>query len=85
MLHVSGCTFVLLLFGLVRALVLIRACETPGRLQGFKTPSPEIPRKKLKNWPPNPDPKFLKKYTKSTKNTREILFSGILVVFLSIF
>ena len=35
--------------------------ETPGQLQGSKTPKPEIPRKKLKNYPPDPDPKFLEK------------------------
>ena len=35
-------------------------CETPGQLQGFKTPNPENPQKKrLKNYPPGPDPKFL--------------------------
>ena len=38
-----------------------RARETPGQLQGSKTPKPEIPRKKLKNYPPDPDPKFLEK------------------------
>ena len=32
-------------------------CEKPGQLQGSKTPKPEIPRKKLRNYPPDPDPK----------------------------
>ena len=54
--------------------------ETPGQLQGFKTPNPETPRKKLKNYLPGPDPKVLKntqKKLKNTKNTRKILFWGI--------
>ena len=37
------------------------AIFSPGQLQGSKTPKPETPRKKLKNYPPDPDPKFLEK------------------------
>ena len=33
--------------------------EAPGQLQGLKTPSPETPRKKLKNYLWGPDPKLL--------------------------
>ena len=42
--------------------------ETPGQLQGLKTPNPEIPRKKLKNPPPPwaPTPNSLK-ILKNTK------------------
>ena len=42
-------------------LICLKICETPGQLQGSKTPKPETPRKKLKNYPPDPDPKFLEK------------------------
>ena len=55
--------------------------ETPGQLQGPKTPKLEIPRKKLKNYPPGPDPKFLEKNSKNTENTQKILKSGILSIF----
>ena len=49
-------------------------CEMPGQLQGSKTPKPENHRKKLKNYPPDPDPKFLEKSSRNTKNTRKIVF-----------
>ena len=55
--------------------------ETAGQLQGLKTLNPEITRKKLKNYPPGPDPKFLKKYSKNTKITRKIVFSGDFSIF----
>ena len=32
-------------------------CETPGQLQGSKTPKPEIPRKKPQELPPGPRPR----------------------------
>ena len=35
-------------------LFFFRACETPGQLQEFKNPNPEIPRKELKNYPRKP-------------------------------
>ena len=47
-------------------------CETPGQLQGSKTPKPENPRKKLKVYPPDPDPKLLEKNSKNTKITQKI-------------
>ena len=61
-----------------------KCCETPGQLQRSKTPKPEIPQKKLKNYPPDPDPKFLKK-KKDTKKTQKIVFFGYFWYFLVFF
>ena len=57
-----------------------KACETPGQLQGSKTLKPEIPRKKLKNDPPGPDPKLLEKTQKILKIQNSI-FRVFLVSF----
>ena len=55
---------------------------TPDQLQGPKTPKPEIPsKKKLKNYPPAPDPKLLEKNSKNTKNTRKIVVLSIFSIF----
>ena len=56
-------------------------CETPGQLQGSKTPNPETPRKKLKNYRPGPDPEFPLKELKILKIPEKYHFSGILGMF----
>ena len=46
------------------------------------TSSPETPRKKkLKDYTPGPDPKFLEKNSQNSNNTRKILSSGIFSIF----
>ena len=52
---------------------------------GIQTPKPEIPRKKLKNHPQTPTPKFLEKNSKNTKKTRKIVFSEYFAYFSSFF
>ena len=54
--------------------------ETPGQLQGSKTPKPENPRKKnSKNTPWAPTPNSWKK--KNSKNTRKLYFLSIFSLF----
>ena len=60
--------------------IFFSLCETPGQLQGFKTPSPETPRKKLKNYRA-PTPNSLKNAQKILKIPGKQYFSGIFCIF----
>ena len=51
---------------------------------GIQTPKPEIPRKKLKTYPPGPDPNSLNK-PKKYQNTRKLCFWEFLVFFMFFF
>ena len=61
-----------------------KSWETPGQLQGSKTPKCEIPWKKLKNYPRTPTPKTKKKLKKYQKY-RKILFLSIFSIFFVFF
>ena len=59
--------------------------ETPGQLQGSKTPKPENPRKKLKNYHPDPDPKLLQKKTQKILKIPENSVFWVILVFFEFF
>ena len=54
-----------------------RSCETPGQLQGSKSPKPKISQKKTQNLPPEPRPQIPSKMTQ--KYSKKYCFREFLV------